>query len=94
MPKRCAALQKDDQTILVAGTLAADTGAQCGGGRSLAGATGNITPGTNILAGIENAVGDSEVIYSPMAVTAVPVDVVLSWSAKVLMPKERATGRP
>ena len=59
-------LQKNDQTILVAGTLAADLGAQCGGWTiTWQGATGSITPGTNILSGIENMVGNSEVIYSP-----------------------------
>jgi beta-glucosidase len=59
-------LQKDGQTILVAGTLASDLGAQCGGWSiSWQGATGNITPGTDVLSGIENIAGTSEVIYSP-----------------------------
>ncbi|MCO6487194.1 MAG: glycoside hydrolase family 3 C-terminal domain-containing protein [Phaeodactylibacter sp.] len=71
-------LQKDGQTILVAGTLAADLGAQCGGWTiTWQGATGNITPGTNILAGIENAVGNSEVIYSPTGNYNGPVDVAV-----------------
>ena len=71
-------LQKNDQTILVAGTLAADLGAQCGGWTiTWQGATGSITPGTNILSGIENMVGNSEVIYSPNGDYSGPVDVAV-----------------
>lgn len=71
-------LQKDGQRILVAGTLAADLGAQCGGWTiTWQGATGNITPGTNILTGMENAVGNSEVIYSPNGDYSGSVDVAV-----------------
>lgn len=58
-------LMKNDQTILVAGTLAKDIGAQCGGWSiSWQGGNGNITPGTDIFTGIQNASGTSQVIYS------------------------------
>lgn len=71
-------LQKNDQTILVAGTLAADLGAQCGGWTiSWQGANGNITPGTNILTGIQNTVETSQVVYSPNGDYSGPVDVAV-----------------
>ena len=58
-------LQKNNQKILVAGKLATDLGSQCGGWTiSWQGSTGNITEGTNILNGIENIAGTSEIIYS------------------------------
>lgn len=59
-------LQKNDQTILVAGTLAKDIGAQCGGWTiSWQGSNGNITTGTDILTGITNLAETSEIIYAP-----------------------------
>ncbi len=71
-------LQKDGQTILVAGTLASDLGAQCGGWTiSWQGSTGSITPGTDILAGIQDDAGTSEVIYSPAGEYDGPVDVAV-----------------
>lgn len=58
-------LQKNGQTILVAGTLAKDLGAQCGGWTiSWQGSNGNITTGTDILTGIQEMAGSSEIIYS------------------------------
>ncbi len=71
-------LQKDNQTILVAGTLAADLGAQCGGWTiSWQGANGNITEGTDILTGIQQTVGSSEIIYSPNGNFNGPVDAAI-----------------
>ena len=71
-------LQKNNQTILVAGSLAADLGAQCGGWTiSWQGGNGAITPGTNILTGIQNVVESSEVIYSPSGNYNDPVDLAV-----------------
>ena len=71
-------LQKDGQTIMVAGTLAADLGAQCGGWTiTWQGSNGDITTGTDILTGIENMAGNSEVIYSPNGDHNGPVDVAV-----------------
>jgi beta-glucosidase len=71
-------LQKNDQTILVAGTLAADLGAQCGGWTiSWQGGNGNITLGTNILTGIQNTVETSQVVYSPNGNYSGSVDVAV-----------------
>lgn len=59
-------LQKNGQTILVAGELAADLGAQCGGWTiSWQGGNGDITEGTDILTGITNLAGTSEIIHTP-----------------------------
>jgi len=59
-------LQKNGQNILVAGELAADLGAQCGGWTiSWQGNNGDITTGTNIIEGINNLTGTSEVVYAP-----------------------------
>ena len=58
-------LKKDNQKILVAGKLANDLGAQCGGWTiSWQGSNGNITEGTNILQAIKNMSGLSEIVYS------------------------------
>ena len=58
-------LQKNNQKILVAGSLAADLGAQCGGWTIWwQGGSGDITIGTDILTGIENLAEGSEVVYS------------------------------
>ncbi len=71
-------LQKNGQTILVAGTLAADLGAQCGGWTiSWQGGNGNITVGTDILTGIQNLAETSEVIYSPSGDFTEPVDIAV-----------------
>lgn len=59
-------LQKNNQKIMVAGSLAKDLGGQCGGWTiSWQGSNGNITIGTDILSGIQEMVQSSEVIYSP-----------------------------
>jgi beta-glucosidase len=58
-------LKKDGQTILVAGALASNLGAQCGGWTiSWQGGTGNITPGTTILEGMMDVAESSEIIYA------------------------------
>lgn len=58
-------LQKNNQRIMVAGSLANDLGALCGGWSiSWQGSNGAITEGTNILNGLQNASGSSEIIYS------------------------------
>lgn len=59
-------LQKNGQNILVAGELAADLGAQCGGWTiSWQGMNGDITPGTDILQGLQNLAESSQIIYAP-----------------------------
>jgi beta-glucosidase len=59
-------LKKNNQKILVAGTLSKDLGAQCGGWTiSWQGSNGNITTGTDILTGIQNLSETSEIIYAP-----------------------------
>ena len=71
-------LQKNGQTILIAGTLAADLGAQCGGWTiSWQGGNGNITVGTDILTGIQNLAETSEVVYSASGDFTEPVDVAI-----------------
>lgn len=58
-------LQKNGQRIMVAGQLANDLGALCGGWSiSWQGSNGNITTGTNILTGLQNMAGSSEIIFS------------------------------
>jgi len=59
-------LQKDGNNVLVAGALAKDLGAQCGGWTmTWQGANGNITKGTDILTGLQQLTGSSQIIYSP-----------------------------
>lgn len=71
-------LQKNNKKILVAGKLASDLGAQCGGWTiSWQGSNGNITEGTNILTGIQNLAESSEVIYSENGNYNNPVDVAV-----------------
>lgn len=71
-------LKKDNQKILVAGKLASDLGAQCGGWSiSWQGDNGNITEGTNILQGIKNMAGSSEVVYSESGDTSGSFDVAV-----------------
>ena len=71
-------LQKNDQTILVAGSLAADLGAQCGGWTiSWQGSNGNVTEGTDILTGIQGLAGTSEIIYSASGDYNDPVDAAV-----------------
>ncbi len=71
-------LQKNNQTILVAGETAADLGAQCGGWTiSWQGDNGDITTGTNILAGLTNLAETSEIIYSADGNYAGSVDVAV-----------------
>lgn len=58
-------LQKNNQKILVAGSLAKNIGGQCGGWTiSWQGSNGNITEGTDIFSGIQNIVENNEVVYS------------------------------
>ncbi len=71
-------LQKDEQTILVAGSLADDLGAQCGGWTiTWQGSNGDITEGTTILEGIQKIAGTSEVVYSPSGDYNDPADVAV-----------------
>lgn len=62
-------LSQDVQTILVAGQGADDIGRQSGGWTiSWQGSSGDTTPGTTILEGIQALAGaDTEVVYSPSA---------------------------
>jgi len=72
-------LQKNNQKILVAGTLAKDIGAQCGGWSIYwQGGNGNITTGTDILSGIQNTTGNSQVIYSSNGSYSGEVDVAVA----------------
>lgn len=58
-------LAKNNQRIMVAGSLANDLGALCGGWSiSWQGSNGNITQGTNILQGLQAETESSEIIYS------------------------------
>ncbi|PLX12671.1 MAG: hypothetical protein C0597_12775 [Marinilabiliales bacterium] len=58
-------LNKNNQKILVAGSIAADLGAQCGGWSIYwQGSNGNITTGTNVLQGIQKLAETSEIVYS------------------------------
>ena len=71
-------LKKDDQTILVAGSLASDLGAQCGGWTiTWQGSNGDITEGTTILEGIQGIAATSEVVYSPSGDYNGPADVAV-----------------
>ena len=59
-------LEKNNSRYLVAGNLANDLGALCGGWSiSWQGSNGNITDGTNILEAINEVNESSEIIYSP-----------------------------
>jgi beta-glucosidase len=71
-------LKKDGQRILVAGALASDVGAQCGGWTiAWQGGNGNITQGTTILQGIQSLAASSEVIYSVNGDHSGDVDVAV-----------------
>ncbi|MBK6963524.1 MAG: glycoside hydrolase family 3 C-terminal domain-containing protein [Bacteroidales bacterium] len=71
-------INKTDQKILVAGSIAANLGAQCGGWSiSWQGSDGNITTGTTILAGIQQLAAPGQVIYSPTGTTTENVDVAV-----------------
>ena len=71
-------LQKDNQKILVAGRLANDLGAQCGGWTiSWQGSNGDITDGTTILEGIQELAGNSQIIYSQNGETNQSVDAAV-----------------
>lgn len=71
-------LQKNNQKILVAGKLANDLGAQCGGWSiTWQGSNGQITQGTNILNGIQNLAETSEIIYSELGDYNESVDVAV-----------------
>ncbi len=55
----------NSSNILVAGSKANDIGVQCGGWTiSWQGSAGDITEGTTILEGLQNAAGDSKITYS------------------------------
>ncbi len=71
-------LNKTDQKILVAGSIANNLGAQCGGWSiSWQGSDGNITTGTTILAGIQQLAAPGQVIYSQTGATTENVDVAV-----------------
>lgn len=72
-------LAKDTPAIAVVGSAANDIGIQCGGWSSTwQGETGDITPGTTILEGIQAAATDPEaVLYDPWRVDG-PVDVAIA----------------
>lgn len=71
-------LQKNGQKILVAGRLANDLGAQCGGWSiSWQGSNGAITEGTTILEGLQENAESSSVIYSVDGETAEQVDIAV-----------------
>ena len=67
--KNTLPIQKDAQTIFVAGVAANDIGIQCGGWTiTWQGLTGDIQPGTTILEGIQSAVStETKVVYSEPA---------------------------
>lgn len=71
-------LKKNNQTILVAGQLAADLGGQCGGWTiSWTGGNGAITQGTNILTGIQKLAESSKIIHAPNGNYTGSVDVAV-----------------
>ncbi|MBU2558491.1 MAG: glycoside hydrolase family 3 C-terminal domain-containing protein [Bacteroidetes bacterium] len=71
-------LHKNNQRILVAGNLANDLGALCGGWSiSWQGSNGAITEGTNILNGLQQATGNSEIIYSQSGDISDDIDVAV-----------------
>lgn len=71
-------LQKNNQRIMVAGSLAKDLGAQCGGWSiSWQGSNGAITTGTNILNGIQQVSETSEIIYSEFGNDIENIDVAV-----------------
>lgn len=71
-------LQKNNQKILVAGSLARNLGGQCGGWTiSWQGAEGNTTVGTDILTGIQQMAESSEVVYSLNGSLTESVDVAV-----------------
>jgi len=71
-------LQKNNQRILVAGSLANDLGALCGGWSiSWQGSNGANTAGTNILNGLQHATESSEIIYDPLGNTSENIDVAV-----------------
>lgn len=71
-------LNKSTGKILVAGSKADNLGYQCGGWTiSWQGSGGNITEGTTILEGIQNAVQGAEVHYSADGAEATDADVAV-----------------
>ena len=71
-------LKKNDQKIMVAGSLAKDLGAQCGGWSiSWQGSNGDITVGTDILTGIQDVSETSEIIYSQAGDYSGSVDIAV-----------------
>ena len=71
-------LQKNGQKILVAGRLADDLGAQCGGWSiSWQGSNGDITEGTTILEGLLKNVESSSIIYSANGETSQEIDIAV-----------------
>jgi len=71
-------LRKSNQKILVAGRHADNLGFQCGGWSiSWQGGSGDITTGTTILEGIENAAGSSQVVFSEDASSGTDADVAV-----------------
>ncbi|OFX90012.1 MAG: hypothetical protein A2W99_08355 [Bacteroidetes bacterium GWF2_33_16] len=71
-------LKKNNQKILVAGSLASDLGAQCGGWSiTWQGSNGDITLGINILKGIQNLTETSEIIYSETGDFTESIDIAV-----------------
>ncbi len=71
-------LDKNNMKILVAGDLANDLGAQCGGWSiSWQGSNGQITEGTTILEGLNQLAETSEIIYSASGTYADLVDAAI-----------------
>ena len=71
-------LNKSTGKIVVAGSKANNIGYQCGGWTiSWQGSGGDITEGTTILQGIQNAVNGAEIIYSPDGTETADADVAV-----------------
>lgn len=76
--KNVLPLSPSGQKILIAGRLADDLGAQCGGWTiSWQGSNGNITDGTTIREAITNRVGAQNVVFASDGVTGEAIDVAV-----------------
>jgi beta-glucosidase len=71
-------LEKDNKTILVAGSKSDNIGIQCGGWTiTWQGSAGIVTEGTTILKAIQNTVENSQVVYSRYGDDEADVDVAV-----------------